>query len=169
LSPRVQLHIDQFEHQINQIAERYESGNISDDEVKNELKRICQTRAGLIKFDANLSVANRAELSEIFYVMDAIADDVSLVLQDPSLPNGFTKSKFGRAFLRVILVAAVTVAFVYTAGLATGVVKMKSLYLAHKGGLAAITTKTKVAGGKMYSALYYGLGKGMIGVRSKMG
>ncbi|WP_106567798.1 hypothetical protein [Cecembia rubra] len=55
----------------------------------------------------------------------------------------------------------------YTAGLAAGAIKMGSVAAGHKAGIAALTTKTTILGGKMYSALFYGLGKGMIGAVKK--
>ncbi|MCH7403283.1 hypothetical protein ACFOUP_10105 [Belliella kenyensis] len=168
LSPRVRMHIDQFENAMNQIADRYEKGFMSENQVRNELKTICKSRGNIIKSDTNLSTTDRGDLSDAFYVFDEITDELSLILQDPTtLENGFIRTRFGRALVRTLLVAAITVAVVYTVGLAVPAIKLKSLYLGHKAGLAAVTTKTTVAGGKMYAALTYGLGKGMIGAVQK--
>lgn len=70
--------------------------------------------------------------------------------------------------MRAVIVAAVTAAVIYTGAALIGTVKLKSLYLGHKAGWAAITTKTAIgASGKMYTALTYGLGKGIIGAAEK--
>ncbi|EIM73688.1 hypothetical protein A3SI_17354 [Nitritalea halalkaliphila LW7] len=162
------MHIDQFENAMNQIADQYEKGFMSENQVRNQLKTICKNRGDVIKSDTNLSSTDRGELSDAFYVFDEITDELSLILQDPNaLANGFTRTRFGRSLVRALLVAAITVAVVYTAGLAAFGIKMKSLYLGHKAAFAGLTTKTTVAGGKMYAALTYGLGKGMIGAVQK--
>lgn len=161
------MHVDQFEATLNHIADSYELGLISEIEIKEELKTICKNRGNIIETDINLSISDREDLSDAFYILDEITDELSLILEDPTYQNGFIRTKLGRALVRTLLVAAITVAVVYTVGLAVPAIKLKSLYLGHKAGLTALTTKTTVAGGKMYAALTYGLGKGMIGAVQK--
>lgn len=163
LSPRVRLHVDQFEAALNHIADSYELDLISEIEIKEQLKTICKNRGNIIETDINLSISDREDLSDVFYILNEITDELSLILEDPIYQNGFIRTKLGRALVRTLLVAAITIAVVYTAGLVTPALKMKSLYLGHKAAMTAITTKTTVLGGKMYSALTYGLGKGLIG------
>lgn len=164
LSPRVKIHIDNYENAINSVVNRYESGLISENQLKNELKSVCQNRGNSIKSDGNIPVADREDISEIFYVMDEMTDDLLLVLQDPAFENAFIKSRLGRALARVLLVAAVTAAIYFTGGIAASIIKAGSIHSGvFKAGLTAITKSTKiVSGGKLYSGLMMGLGKGTI-------
>jgi hypothetical protein len=168
LSPRVRAHIDQYENAINSVADRYENGLLTENQLKNELKTICKNRGNSIKSDGSISMAERGDIAEIFFVMDDMTDDLMLVLQDPTFENASFFKRLGRALVRVILVAAVTAAIIYTGGLAVGAWKMKSIYLGHKAGWAALTKKVSIgASGKLYPGFYYGIGKGMIGATQK--
>jgi hypothetical protein len=163
LSPRVRMHVDQLESAVDQIANRYESGLINEDQVKSQLKSSLRTMGNTVSLDFSIPSQERGDIADIFYTLDGATDDIALLLQDPAIGNASFFKRFVRALVRTILVAAVSAAIVYTGGLAAGVIKFKSAFLGHKLGWAALTKKATIgASGKLYPALTYGLGKGAI-------
>lgn len=170
LDPKIRMHIDEYENTINNLADQYEFGNLTDDQAINELKNLSKNKGNIIKSDLNIIQEEREDMADLFYTLDDISDDILVLFEDPSFEgqNLFLKKKFFRALVRAVIVAAVTAAVIYTGAALIGTVKLKSLYLGHKAGWAAITTKTAIgASGKMYTALTYGLGKGIIGAAEK--
>jgi hypothetical protein len=164
LSPRIRAHIDQYENAINIVADRFENGLLTESQLKNELKTICKNRGNSIKSDGSISMADREDIAEIFFVMDDMTDDLMLVLQDPTFENASFIKRLGRALGRVLLVAAVTAVIYFTGGVAASILKVGSLHSGiFKAGLTAVSKSTKLAsGGKLYSGLMMGLGKGTI-------
>lgn len=169
LSPRVRMHVDNYENAINNIADQYESDAISDDQAINQIKSITKSRGNLIKSDGNISLEERGDLSDIFYLMDEVSNDLLLVLEDPSFEMGRLMNKrWFRAFVRVVLVAAVTAAVIYTGAAALSFAKIGWAGTAHKAGWAAVTKKVSIgASGKLYPGLTFGLGKGLINATQK--
>lgn len=170
LKPKIKLHIEEFENTINNLANLYENGILTDDQAINQLKAESKNRGNIIKSDSDIIDEERQDMSDLFYVLDDISDDLLLLFEDPFFENEnlFLKKKFFRALVRAVIVAAVTAAVIYTGAAIVGAVKLKSLYLGTKAGWAAITTKTAVgASGKLYAGLTYGLGKGIIGAAEK--
>lgn len=169
LSPRVRAHVDQFEVQVDQIANRYESGLINEDQVKSQLKSSLRTMGNTVSLDFSIPSQERGDIADIFYTLDGATDDLAILLQDPSIANANFFRRFVRALARILLVAAVSAIIVYTGGFAASIIKFKAgVAAAHKAGLKAsgilgLAKKTSVgASGKLYSGLYYGLGKGAI-------
>lgn len=163
LSPRVRAHVDQFEVQVDQIANRYESGLINEDQVKSQLKSSLRTMGNTVSLDFSIPSQERGDIADIFYTLDGATEDIALLLEDPSIANANFFRRFVRALARTLLIAVVSAAIVYTGGLAAGVIKFKSAVLGHKLGWAALTKKVSIgASGKLYPALTYGLGKGAI-------
>lgn len=169
ISPRLNMHLEQFEIQINEIAERYEKDQLSENQVKNELRSASRSIGSNIGSDLYLPTQDRGDFSEIFYTLETATDDIALVLSDSALTNAFFSNRMVRALVRTILVAAVTAAIIYTGGLAVGIIKLKSgIAIAHKAGLVALTKKVSIgSSGKLYAGLYFGLGKGMIEATQK--
>lgn len=169
ISQRLNIHVEQFESQINELAERYEKDQLSENQVKNELKAASRSIGSTIDSDLYLSSQDRGDFSEIFYTLETATDDIALILKDPTSTNAFLSHRMVRALVRTILVAAVTAAIIYTGGLAVGIIKLKSgIAIAHKAGLVALTKKVSIgASGKLYAGLYFGLGKGMIEATQK--
>jgi hypothetical protein len=163
LNPRVRMHVDQFEIQVDQIANRYESGLISEDQVKSQLKSSLRSMGNTVSLDFSVPSQERGDVANIFYTLDGATDDLAILFQDPSLANANFWKRLGRALGRALLVAAVSAIIVYTGGLAAGAIKFKSVALGHKFGWAALTKKVSIgASGKLYPGLMYGLGKGAI-------
>lgn len=164
LSPRVRMHVDQFESAVDQIANRYESGLINEDQVKSQLKSSLRSMGNTISLDFSIPSQERGDVANIFYTLDGATDDLAILFQDPSLANANFWKRMGRALGRALLVAAVSAIIVYTGGLAAGVIKLKTgIAAAHKAGIAALTKKVSIgASGKLYPGLMYGLGKGAI-------
>lgn len=155
------MHLDQFEIQGDQIANRYESGLISEGQVKSQLKSSLRSMGNAVSLDVSISSQERGYVANIFYTLDGTTDDIAILLQDPSIANASFFKRFVRALARTLLVAVVSAAIVYTGGLAAGVIKFKSAALGHKLGWAALTKKVSIgASGKLYPGLMYGLGKG---------
>ena len=169
LSPRVRMHVDQFESVVDQIANRYESGLINEDQVKSQLKSSLRAMGNTVSLDFSIPNQERGDIADIFYTLDGATDDIALLLQDPAISNASFFKRFVRAIARTLLVAAVSAIIVYTGGFAASIIKYKAgVAVAHKAGLKAsgilaLTKKTSIgASGKLYSGLYYGLGKGTI-------
>jgi hypothetical protein len=168
LSPRLKMHVDSFENSLNSVANQYENGSLTDDQVLSQVKSLTKIKGNKIKSDGIIPLANRNDIAEIFYIIEEMTGDIMLVLDNPNFHNArlFNKKWF-RAVIRVILVAAVTAAVIYTGGAALSLLKVGSIGAAKKAGLAAIMKKVAVGSGKLYLGLIYGLGKGIINAGQK--
>jgi len=168
LNPQVKTHIDNYEIAVNHIANQYENGLLTDIQAINQIKSISKARGNLINYDTQISWEERHDLSDIFYLMDEMTDDIALLLQDPTFETHRINKKWLRGLVRVVLVTAGTAAVIYGAGALIAAWKLKSLYLGHQAAFKALTLKATIgASGKLYPALTYGLGKGIITAAEK--
>jgi hypothetical protein len=168
LSPRLKMHVDSFENSLNSVANQYENGNLSDDQVLSQVKSLTKIKGNEIKSDGIIPLANRNDIADIFYLTEEMTGNILLVLENPASHNArLIDKRWFRALIRVILVAAVTAAVIYTGGAALSLLKVGSISAAKKAGLAAITKKVAVGSGKLYPGLMYGIGKGIINAGQK--
>ena len=168
----VSRHLKAFESNVDKILLRYENHQMDDSQLVNELKAVSNLEGHLSQTDASLSFEDREALAEIFYSTSELAQPIrELLLVEGVHTNAFFKSRFGTAFLRVMLgviataiIVAVPVAAMAAAKLLLGASDPTIKIAVAKGatkGVAALTKGVTIGKAKVSVALMTGLHGGL--------
>jgi hypothetical protein len=168
-------HVIAYENKIDNILTRYENNQLSEDQLINEVKIASRAEGNLSEVDPSLTVEERKNLADIFHSSSDLALPIHQLLHLEGGPtNRFFKTRFGKAFGRILLavvataiivavpVAAVAAGKAWVTGMSLTSVKIGAVQGVGKIVAASLTKGLAVKGtGKISAALLTGLSVGV--------